>query len=239
MKTLRSFVALAILCLTIAACGSVQKSHEMDVKEAQTDLMKYNSVAQAFNKDGQVVGQVTLVGQAKAPSQTVTTQQVPVTVTTQAAASQRPVYNRDCRAAKAVPRTPPASPPMAKTEMKTVVTTTTMLYRGPEVLATVGGGGPSTGHSVAANIPGAIGSVGSAAVGGYFFKEGMRALRPDQTNINQSGGGAYQTQGQRQCQSTNNRNTNINPNTNVNSINAVSGSSSSSSSTAGAAAASN
>jgi len=194
MRTVRNFAVLAMVCFAISACGTVMKSSEMKVLEAESSLFVYNGVTQGVNKDGQVGVQLTLIGQAKAPSQTVTTQQVPVTVTTQAAAPQRPVYSRDTRAAKAVPRTPPASPPVTKTEMQTVVTTTTT-FRGPEVLASTGGGGPSTGHSVAAAIPGALAGVGSAAVGGAFFQAGMKALRPAQTNVTQTGGGATATGG--------------------------------------------
>jgi hypothetical protein len=188
MKKFQIYAVMAIFCLGVSACGSVQKSHEMDVKSMSSDLVNYNSIAQGVNKDGQVGVQLTLVGQAKYPTQTIVTRQIPVQVTSRAASPpKRPVYGR---AAKAVPRTPPPCVPVTKTEMKTVVEATTT-YRGPEVLASTGGGGPSTGHSVAAAIPGAVAGVGAAAVGGYFFKAGMAARRPDRTNVTQSGGGGY------------------------------------------------
>jgi len=228
MNALRNYVVLAILCLAISACGDVVKSSEMKIIEAESSLMIYNGVTQAFNKDGQVVGQVTLVGQAKMPSQTVTTQQVPV-MAAAPAAPPRPVYSRDCRAAKAVPRTPPCTPP-AKTEMQTVVTTSTT-YPGPEVLASTGGGGPSTGHSVAAAIPGALAGVAASAVA-----PGVKIA----VNAVAKGGKMIQG-GQQQGQETNNKLVGINENNNTNVLKptTISGSSSSASGTGVGVAASN
>jgi hypothetical protein len=219
MKSLNNFAVLAMVCLAISACGTVTKSSEMKILEAESSLMVYNGVTQGVNKDGQVGVQLTLVGQAKYPVQTTVTKQVPVTaVTDQPSTPQRPVYSRDTRAAKAVPRTPPAAPLVTKTEMKTVVETTTT-YRGPEVLASTGGGGPSTGHSVAAGLSYSV----PAAAG---FVAGNAVAPGTNIAVNAVAKGGKMTQGQGQVSNS------LNVNRNSNSTTSGSSSSSSASSAA-------
>lgn len=227
MQFLRILLVLAMVPFVGMACMSAPK-HGMDVKSAQGALGSYDSVHEYGSAGGRVVQQLTLnaqfnQGQAVHTEQDVLVQGAP----SAPVPPKRPVYGR---AAKAVRRTPPARPAPAPKVVTLKTTTTTT--PGAETIASVGEGGPTTAHSVQANVPGAIGQVGSAAVGGHFFVQGMKALRPDRTEINQTneGGNAWQKQGQGQ------ESTNLNNNNNNNAATANSASSAASSAAAAAAA---
>ena len=214
MRRIGILVLLLIPCLWIMACGGPQ--HGTDVKSGYGNLMQYDSVHQYGQKSGRVVQNLTLVGKAYEPAYTETRRYVLVPGTpSPPTPPPRPAYGRR---AKAVPRTPPVSPP-APPKKETLVNRTES--NKAEVLSSVGEGGPTTGHSVAAGLAYSVPAAGGFVAG--------NAVAPG-TNIavNAVAKGGKMTQGQ----ATNNQNTNINPNTNINNPTAISGSSSSSSAAA-------
>jgi hypothetical protein len=182
MRNLGILALLIVILMSASACSvAIKDSGETTLKSFESDIMRYDSVNQASNKDGIVNNMHTLVGQAKYPAQTTVTKQVPVTVPGYAQAP--PKKRHYGRRAKAVPRTPPPCPP--KTVMKTVVETSTT-YRGPEVLATSSANGPSTAHDVAAGLAVAIPQAAGMATFGAMVGP---LRRPDKFNVSQNGGG--------------------------------------------------
>lgn len=192
-------LALALaLCfgIPVIGCGPALKGEAKQIGSTQYRNI-YAAGAAVTNERGPAATAVTIFTEEKYPGYQQTV--INPGIGTSAAAPSAPVQparwtppKDSPRGEKALicpptkPATPPAKPAPAQ---PTVITTTTSPQL--QVIGGAGGAGKSTLQSWGDSILSSLGNAAPAAVGGYFYKEGQRLRRPDQTHIgvNQEGGG--------------------------------------------------
>ncbi|MDD5489597.1 MAG: hypothetical protein PHP25_02880 [Candidatus Moranbacteria bacterium] len=229
-KFLLALLPLLGILLTIG-CGPELQGDMKKIGQTQHREV-YAAMAAATNERGPAATAVTIFTEEKHPGW----QQTVINNPNAAAAPSAPPQLAQWTPPKDSPRgkkalrcptpaTPPAKP--AAPAQPVVITTTTSPQL--QVIGGAGGAGKSTLQSWGDQLLGSLGNAAPAAVGGYFYKEGQRVRRPDQTNIGvtQQGGGAAvapisNTQGQGQLSINNNNNAlnNTNNSTSTNTNNA-------------------
>jgi hypothetical protein len=227
---IRVLTRIGVAISLTMAMGCAMSLETKVEKAGETGLNNiYASAARVRNPLGQEAIAIEIHAEAKQPELAYRrTTVITPTAAPQAAPPAKTIPSempKDLKSAKLrwVPPSQPCSPPKQPAPPQVVVDEEGY-YPSTTPLANAGGVGAgflqTWGNAALGNAPMALGMYGAAKV-----------LKPAQTNVTQTGGGANQQQGQAT------RNTNINPNTNINIPTANSGSSSSSASSAAAAAA--
>lgn len=202
-------VILLVVMAMCAACAATKPAVTSLPLNAKYDLGLYsNVVREPFGEDSTLNGAI-IIPKAGVTTTTKLEDREPG----QAAAISAPaVQKMPKELGKAKLRKPPVPASVPEKAVTRVSTTTVTTEEKPEFGPAVGGNGPGVGKIYGAALINTAGNVGSAAVGGFFFKEGMRALRPDNTTFSstQSGAGSGPVT---------NTNDNTNNNTNNNTTN--------------------